>query len=92
MVQLTEELRRALDQEASLRGVSRSAIIREAVTQYLASSKQASIAEAIVEGYRRIPPGTPDEWGDLAAQVDAATDETLQRLRAEERARGLEPW
>jgi hypothetical protein len=34
----------------------------------------------------------PDEWGDLAADLDAANDELLARLDAEERAAGHKPW
>lgn len=92
LVQLTDELRQALDEEAALRGVSRSAIIREAAAQYLASAQQRSVGRRIVDGYRRIPQGTADEWGDLEKQVEVATEESLHRLDAEERAQSIPPW
>lgn len=92
MVQLNEELLAALDDEAQRRGMSRSAVIREAVASHLSASVRAEIARRIVEGYRRVPPGVPDEWGDVEAAADRSTIETLQRLDAEERAAGLDPW
>jgi hypothetical protein len=36
--------------------------------------------------------GIADKWGDLSAMTDAAAAETMQRLEAEERAAGHEPW
>jgi predicted transcriptional regulator len=92
MVQLTKELITDLDAEAAERGVSRSAVIREAVEQHLAGRRHDAIGEAIAEGYRRIPPGTPDEWGDLEQVGDIAGHETAQRLDQEEREAGFGPW
>lgn len=92
MVQLTEELRELLDHEAARRGMSRSAVIREALTLYLTESSEAVISRRIVEGYTRIPQATPDEWGDLEKHGDVSTRELLQRLNEEERAEGHEPW
>lgn len=51
-----------------------------------------SIDHQIIDGYTRIPPGTPDEWGDLERLTDECTDELLARLEAEEREAGYEPW
>lgn len=92
MVQLTDDLVAALDAEAARRGVSRSALIREAVAAFLGEGIDAMVSAAIVEGYRRVPPETPDEWGSLVELAEASTRETAQRLDAEERARGFEPW
>lgn len=92
MVQLSEELVEQLDGEATRRGMSRSALIREAVVTYLTDVGEAAIARKILEGYTRVPPSTPDEWGDLEAQQDRATREVAQRLDAEERAEGHDPW
>ncbi len=92
MVQLTDDLVAKLDTEAAERGVSRSAVIREAVEQHLDERRRDAIGEAIAEGYRRIPPGTPDEWGDLERTADIAGRETAQRLDQEEREAGFEPW
>lgn len=92
MVQLTDDLVTALDREAGKRRVSRSALIRTALEEFLGSDREALIDRQIVEGYRRIPPGTPDEWGELAAMSDQATVDLLHRLNAEERAAGHDPW
>jgi hypothetical protein len=88
MVQLSDELIGLVDAEAARRGVSRSAIIREAITEHLGASQQVAITRQIVEGYQRVPPATPDAWGDLESLQDEATLELLQRLDAEERVDG----
>jgi Arc/MetJ-type ribon-helix-helix transcriptional regulator len=92
LVQLSEEQVVALDRRAQRDGVSRSQLIRRAVDAFLADDEEARIDAAIIEGYRRIPPGTPDEWGDLGASLDHHTRETMQRLDEEERQAGVEPW
>jgi hypothetical protein len=88
MVQLSDELIGLVDGEAARRGVSRSALIREAIIEHLAASHQAVMTRKIVEGYQRVPPTTPDAWGGLEDHQDEATLELLQRLDAEERAGG----
>jgi predicted transcriptional regulator len=92
MVQLTDDLVRALSAEAERRGISRSALIRTVLEEFLASQAEASIGRQIAEGYRRVPPATPDEWGDLSRMTEQATADLLVRLDAEERAAGLDPW
>lgn len=90
MVQLTEELVAELDAEAARRDVSRSALVREAIAQFLAGGRQAVAVDQYVEGYRRIPPGIPDEWGDLAPANDRAGREVAQRLDLEAEQAGVE--
>jgi Ribbon-helix-helix protein, copG family len=92
MVQLTDELVELLDREAERRGMSRSALIRIALEEFFQHDREAEISRRIVEGYTRIPPATPDDWGDLAAMTDQAGLDVLQRLDAEERRQGLGPW
>lgn len=92
MVQLTGELVELLDEEAAQQGVSRSALIRDALLSHLAQTRAQAIGRAIVAGYQRLPPLTPDGWSDLDRQGEASTRELLQRLDAEERANGHEPW
>jgi hypothetical protein len=92
MVQLTEDLVALLDREAARRGVSRSALIRTALEEFLRNDQEAAISQRIVDGYVRIPPETPDEWGDLAETTDQASVDLLRRLDAEERRQGRAPW
>ena len=92
LVQLTEDQVVALDHRAQRDGVSRSQLIRRAVDALLAGDEEARIDAAIIEGYRRIPAGTPDEWGDIDVQLEQNARETLQRLDEEERQAGVEPW
>lgn len=63
MVQLPDDLVHLLDAEAADRGMSRSAIIREAVERHLGDSIRARMDPDIVAGYQRIPQAEPDEWG-----------------------------
>jgi predicted transcriptional regulator len=92
LVQLTDDLVALLDEEAAERGVSRSALIREVLADHLAQRRQVSIAAAIIDGYRRIPPATPDAWGDATRLTDQATVDLLKRLDAEEERDGHDPW
>lgn len=92
MVQLSQELIDLLDREAARRGVSRSALIRGVLEESLADEREATVGRRIAEGYKRIPPATPDAWGDLAAMTDGATRDLLHRLDAEERESGEAPW
>ncbi len=92
LVQLTDEQVVALDHRARRDGVSRSQVIRQAVDHLLADDEEARINAAIIEGYRRIPAGTPDAWGDIEAQLEQNSRETMQRLDQEERQAGVEPW
>lgn len=92
MVQLSDELISRLDTAAAARGLSRSALIRELLTDGLRTTEPDTVGERIAEGYRRVPQLAPDEWGDPAAMQDTATRELLRRLDAEERAAGHPPW
>jgi len=92
MVQLNDELVGALSEEARRRGLSRSALIRDVLQDFLDTQAAASIGRQIAEGYARVPPGRPDAWGDLASLTDQGTADVLNRLDAEERAAGQEPW
>lgn len=92
MVQLNDELVATLDEEAARRGVSRSALIRSTLEEHLHSRSEELISRRIVAGYERIPPAAPDEWGDPSSLADRAVGDLLQRLDAEERTQGHEPW
>ena len=92
MVQLSDELLRSLDAMARANGVSRSKLIRDLVTDGLRRANVDEVGQRIAEGYRRIPQAEPDEWGNVHAGNDAATEDLLARLDAEERAAGHPPW
>jgi len=92
MVQLSDDLVASLDQAAQRRGASRSALIRELLWEGLAQERHALIGERIAEGYRRLPPEEPDEWGRTATGGDVSTEELLLRLDAEERQGGDGTW
>ncbi len=92
MVQLSDELVESLDRQAARQGVSRSALIRRVLEEFLAADREATVGRRIVEGYERIPPATPDAWGDLAAMTDSAAADLLHRLDAEEREARGRPW
>lgn len=92
MVQLNDRLLSLLDRHAERRGISRSALIRAALEDFLRQDQEALAGEQIVEGYKRIPPASPDEWGALEELTDKAAVDVLHRLDAEESAAGHEPW
>lgn len=92
MVQLNDELVALLDREAAGRGISRSAVIRDAIAAYFAESTEKRIDALIRDGYTRVQPATPDEWGDMDRIADRSTRELAQRLDAEEREQGWGGW
>lgn len=92
MVQLREDLIQVLDEEAAHRGISRSALIREAIEHHLESAVRADTGRRILDGYARIPQSEPDAWGDPGLFADAAGRELVQRLDQEEAEAGIEPW
>lgn len=77
LVQLTEALLWRLDERAAREGRSRSALIRDAIDDYLYDEEKARIDREIVEGYERFP--TTDE------EMEIAERETREAIREE-------PW
>ncbi|MHB1504478.1 MAG: ribbon-helix-helix domain-containing protein [Acidimicrobiales bacterium] len=72
LVQLDDQLVSLLDQRASKEGLSRSALIRRAVEAYLPEDLEAAMDQAIVAGYRALPPGEPPS--DLSALAAASIE------------------
>ena len=69
MVQLTDDLLRDLDEEAGRRKTSRSALDPgRARRRFLGRNRRRRRVARYVEGYRRNPPPTIDEWGNLDEQ------------------------
>lgn len=92
MVQLTNDLVHRLDDEAIRRGLSRSAIIREAVERYLAAQGDSALTARLVKAYQDVPQAEPDPWGSVVDLADQTTAQTLIRLDQEERRSGTGPW
>jgi predicted DNA-binding protein len=92
LVQLNDTLLAMLDQRAAKQRISRSQIIRDAIEAYLASDYEADVTRQMLAGYERIPQATADKWGDPIRFTAAAARELHQRLDAEERTAGHEPW
>ncbi len=92
IVQLNTELVALLDQEAARLGVSRSALVRSALERFLEVEREGIISQEIIDGYTRIPPDAPDEWGNLETMNDRANVDLARRLESEERLGGHEPW
>jgi predicted transcriptional regulator len=71
LVQLTDELVLLLDRAAVERGVSRSAVIRQAIEEHLKVEERRAIDAAIREGYLRHAAEYEEEMGDW---IDAVAD------------------
>ncbi len=80
LVQLTDEIVGMLDGVAGRRRSSRSAVIREAIEEYLARDRARLVDERMIAGYLAVPQAVPDEWGDIERLADLATYEVLARL------------
>jgi metal-responsive CopG/Arc/MetJ family transcriptional regulator len=72
LVQRDDHLLALLDQRSSASGISRSALIREAIEDYLARDAEAARDAAILAGYAKFPPAEPDA---LAMALAAASIE-----------------
>jgi predicted transcriptional regulator len=94
MVQLNDDLLTLLDQRASMEGVSRSQLIRNALEAYLAADRAAALDRLIVEGYARMPQAEfdQDDWGDLGRMMTAMSAAQMRQLNDEERAAGFGTW
>lgn len=92
IVQLNDELVALVDEEAHRSGLSQSAVIRDVLARQVEDRRLAALVEKYVDGYRRIPPGRPDEWGGLERAAEVSERERLQRLHREERDAGMDPW
>ncbi len=77
LVQLNDDLLRQLDERAAKEGRSRSALIRDAIEEYLFDEDRARIDREIIEGYERIP---------LTEEELAAAERSARRMIEEE------PW
>jgi hypothetical protein len=91
LVQLTDELVALLDAEAANRGVSRSALIRQLLTEHTAGHRETAVDSRVVEGYQQIP-AQPDAWGDLVELTDQAVADLLRRLDEDESRQSHRHW
>jgi metal-responsive CopG/Arc/MetJ family transcriptional regulator len=88
MVQLSDDLVKRLDEEAQERGVSRSALIRTVLTEFLKTESLQAKIERYVEGYRRMPQPTIDEWGNLEEDAERDLARMSREFDDEEAAAG----
>lgn len=72
-MQLSDELLEQIDRSRAAAGRSRSEVIRDAITRYLAEDHEAEIDRLLVDAYTRLP------------QEDVWTDEAARRMIAAER-------
>jgi metal-responsive CopG/Arc/MetJ family transcriptional regulator len=66
LVQLSDELLEQIDRSRAAAGRSRSEVIRDAITRYLAEDHEAEIDRLLVDAYTRQP--QEDVWSDEAAR------------------------
>jgi metal-responsive CopG/Arc/MetJ family transcriptional regulator len=81
LVQLSDELLAQLDARAAREGRSRSELIREALSGYLAADREADIDRRIVEAYTRQP------QEDLGAAWAAAVSIVAENWNEEPRSK-----
>jgi metal-responsive CopG/Arc/MetJ family transcriptional regulator len=77
LVQLTDELIHKLDEVGEAIGLSRSAMVRDAIERYLAVESDVEMDRRLVEGYKRIPDTADEDLLTLA-------EENLRRSLEEE--------
>ena len=70
---MPSELLELLDAAAEQKGESRSAFIREACTEYIASSHRAELIRKDIEGYKRYP-----QSDEEAAALESLAAEVLE--------------
>jgi metal-responsive CopG/Arc/MetJ family transcriptional regulator len=69
LIQLDDTRLAALDERAAASGRSRSDLIREAIDLLLGTGDAAAIDAAILEGYRKHPPGEFDAMARTATEA-----------------------
>ncbi|MBI2913305.1 MAG: ribbon-helix-helix protein, CopG family [Chloroflexi bacterium] len=71
-VPVPEKLLRELDELSEKRGQSRSALIREACAEYMASLEEAEAVQRYIQSYVEMPETEEEkQWGELGAQLAA---------------------
>jgi predicted transcriptional regulator len=81
-LRLPDELARALERAAEERGVAKSMLVREAVSQYLAGgpskpAKPSMTLEEFIEKWESLPTLTPEEAEEYARNIEQARAELL---------------
>jgi plasmid stability protein len=87
LVQLSDELLAQLDARAAREGRSRSDLIREALSSYIAADRGAAHDRRIVEAYRNVPP--EDLLGAEATALAMVRAEPWEDSHARSRGRRL---
>ena len=69
-VPVPEELLRELDELSEKRGQSRSALIREACAEYMATLEEAEADRRYIQSYTEMPETEEEkEWAELGAKM-----------------------
>jgi len=69
LLQLTDDLVRRLDRVSKEKGLSRSAIVRDALERYVSRESEEEMDRRLIEGYTRFPPdGEFDAWSEQQAR------------------------
>lgn len=77
LVHLPPALIEDLDRRRERSGISRSQMIRDAITAYVRDDDNGALAQQYRAAYEETPLTHPDEWGDLDAWL-----EEVHRMRS----------
>lgn len=92
-VRIPEELLTVVDRIVETGAAdSRADAVRQAVSLWVRTLERRRDGKEIAAGYDRIPPGRPDDWGDLDAALDWGTAAVLSDLERQEQDAGFKPW
>jgi Arc/MetJ-type ribon-helix-helix transcriptional regulator len=87
--ELLAEVDRIVDADEA---ASRADAVRRALDSWVRAVNRRRIGREIVDGYDQVPPGRPDEWGDLDTALDWGTAAVILDLERQEKEAGIEPW
>ena len=89
-VRLPEEVEHRLDREAELTGRSRSALVREAVGQYLTQRERDRMIEEMKRA-ARVLSSDPDAIRECRELAEEGLQDWIEGIEREERAAGIDP-
>lgn len=75
LIHMPTDLIEEIDARAHRENVSRSHLIRQAVSAFLSSEPREELASRVAQAYEDQPLSTADQWGDLESFLDAVRTE-----------------